>query len=281
LEELEPVLIDSVTARLGRFLQRLGQSDSQRSETLKGRIRELPDSSLMRILSAPQTFYVVMHLSKTHEDQSAQILGDALDAEAFRLGAPPALTHPVWSILGDYYYSANDPDDWAEAQEEWSWQPDRTYRAPRLSIGLPVDAYSPNARGELPDVVGSDVDFLPEEVGDAVEKLSATVEAMRAACPETLETVSRFSRALVIRKDPGPDRNFFPSSTRMCIGRPVFRNPHLPGVRLSDLAEALVHESIHAIIDTIELRKSLLVAKDFQAPEMQSPWTGRILDTNT
>jgi hypothetical protein len=93
--------------------------------------------------------------------------------------------------------------------------------------------------------------------------------------------VSRFSRALVIRKDPGPNRNFFPSSTRMCIGRPVFRNPHVPGVRASDLAEALVHESIHAVIDTLELRKSLLLAKDFQVPEMQSPWTGRILDTNT
>jgi hypothetical protein len=146
---------------------------------------------------------------------------------------------------------------------------------------MPVDAYSPNARGELPDVVGSDVDFLPKEVGDAVEKLSATVEAMRASCPEALNTVSRFSRALVIRKDPGPTRNFFPSSTRMCIGRPVFRNPDLPGLRLSDLAEALVHESIHAIIDTIELRKSLLLAKDFETPEMRSPWTGRILDTNT
>jgi hypothetical protein len=55
----------------------------------------------------------------------------------------------------------------------------------------------------------------------------------------------------------------------------------LPGIRPSDLAEALVHESIHAIIDTIELRKSLLLAKDFQTPEMRSPWTGRVLDTNT
>lgn len=280
-EDLEPVLIDTITVRLGRFLQRLGQSDLQRSETLKRRIRELPDSSLMRILTAPQTFYVVTHLFKDQEDQSAQILSDALDAEAFRLGDSPALTHPVWSILGDYYYPVNNRDDWAEAQEEWRWQPDRTYCAPRLSIGLPVDAYSPNARGELPDVPGTDVDFQPDEVGDAVEKLSATVEAMRVAGPETLKTVSRFSRALVIRKDLGPERKFFPSSTRMCIGRPVFRNPHLPDVRPSDLAEALIHESIHAIIDTIELRKSLLLAKDFQTPQMQSPWTGRILDTNT
>jgi hypothetical protein len=278
-EDLEPVFIDTVTERLGRFLQRLGQSDLQLSETLKRRIRELPDSSLMRILTAPQTFYVVTHLFKTDENQSAQILSDALEAEAIRLGDSPALTHPVWSILGDHYYALNDLDD--EAQAEWRWQPDRTYRAPRLSIGLPVDAYSPNARGELPDVPGIDVDYRPEEVGDAVEKLAATVEAMRVAGPETLKTVSRFSRALVIRKDPGPDRKFFPSSTRMCIGRPVFRNPYLPDVRTSDLAEALIHECIHAIIDTIELRKSLLLAKDFQLPEMQSPWTGRILDTNT
>ena len=275
------MLVDTITVRMGRFLQRLGQSDLQRSETLKRRIRELPDSSLMRILTAPQTFYVVTHLFKDDEDQSAQILSDALDAEAFRLGDSPALTHSVWSILGDYYYAVNDSDNGAEAQEEWRWQPDRTYHAPRLSIGLPVDAYSPNARGELPDVPGSDIDFPPDEVGDAVEKLSATVEAMRVASPETLKTVSRFSRALVIRKDPGPERKFFPSSTRMCIGRPVFRNPHLPGVRPSDLAEALIHESIHAIIDTTELHKSLLLAKDFQVPEMQSPWTGRTLDTNT
>jgi hypothetical protein len=279
-DDLSPSLIDVVAARLGRFLERLRQSDSQRSETLKRRIRELPDSSLMRILTAPQTFYLATHLFKTHEDQSAQILSDALDAEACRLGDPPALAHPVWGILGDCYYPVNS-DDGAEAQEQWSWRPDRTYRAPRLSIGMPVDAYSPNARGELPDVVGSDVDFLPPEVGDAVEKLSATVEAMGASCPEALDTVSRFSRALVIRKDAGPACNFFPSSTRMCIGRPVFRNPHLPGIRLSDLAEALVHESIHAIIDTMELRKSLLLAKDFQRPEMPSPWTGRVLDTNT
>lgn len=280
-DDLEPVLVDTVTVRLGRFLQRLGQSDLQRSETLKQQIRELPDSSLMRILTAPQTFYVVTHLFKEDEDLCAQILSDALDAEAFRLGDSRALTHSVWSILGDHYYAMSDPDDGAESQEEWRWQPDRTYRAPRLSIGMPVDAYSPNARGELPDVPGTDVDFQPDEVGDAVEKLSDTIEAMRVASPETLKTVSRFSRALVIRKDQGPERKFFPSSTRMCIGRPVFRNPHLPGVRPSDLAEALIHESIHAIIDTTELRKSLLLAKDFQVPEMQSPWTGRILDTNT
>jgi hypothetical protein len=279
LDDLSPVLIDIVTARLGRFLERLRQSDLQRSETLKGRIRELPDSSLIRILTAPQSFYLVTHLFKTDEDLSAQILSDALDAEACRLGDPPALTRSVWGILGDCYYPVSHDDGAEEGQ--WSWHSDRTYRAPRLSTGMPVDAYSPNARGELPDVVGSDVDFLPKEVGDAVEKLSATVEAMRAACPEALNTVSRFSKALVIRKDPGPTRNFFPSSTRMCIGRPVFRNPHLPGIRPSDLAEALVHESIHAIIDTIELRKSLLLAKDFQPPQIPSPWTGRVLDTNT
>lgn len=95
-----------------------------------------------------------------------------------------------------------------ELQRPWGdmprSQPNRRYRAPRLSNGLPVDAYSPNARGELPDVPGSDVDFQPGEVGDAVEKLSATVDAMRVAGPDTLKTVSRFSGAPVIRKDPGP-----------------------------------------------------------------------------
>jgi hypothetical protein len=280
--DLESTLIDCVSSRLGGAIRDIGRSDPRRSEMLEARIRELPDASFMRILTAPQAYYLVSYRAGVEDGKTAQILSDALDAEACRSGNPPELSHPVWSILGDCYFPTGYREqDWAEAQDSLTWQPDRTYRAPRLPIGMPVDSCSPYARGELPDISGGDAGFTPEEVGISVKKLGATVESMRTVSLAALEFVARFSRVLVIRRDTESNHVFHASSTRMCIGRPVFRNPNLPGVRPSDLAESLIHESIHGIIDTMELRTSLLWTKDFQAPQIPSPWTGRVLDTNT
>src|SRR4051812_30230146 len=82
--DLESILVDCVSSRLGKALLDIDRSVFQGREQLAARVRELPDASFMRILTAPQTYYVVSYRAEVGDGPAAQMLSDALDAEACR-----------------------------------------------------------------------------------------------------------------------------------------------------------------------------------------------------
>lgn len=273
-DAIDRLYLDAVSGRLGRLLRRVGAVDEARCESLRARVEALPPDRFVRFLRMPQLFYHVSAGGEGGLAASCTYLEDSLDAEELRTGGSRR-SRGVWTGLGDQFFPASG--------EERGSAPDAAaYRAPRLPNGVPVDFASPYARGKLPEVSGEDADFTPAELRLVLDRLEEAVVSLAAGCAGAHAFVTRFSQVLLIRKDPGPDAHYTSASSQLCIGRPILRNPHLPGTHVTDLADGWVHETIHSLIDIIELARPMVADRRVLASaSFTSPWTGRSLDLNT
>lgn len=155
-------------------------------------------------------------------------------------------------------------------------------RAPpalRLPQGAEIDGVSPWATTRIPNVVERCDPYSDDELRAVAARLQAAARALPGLCPHASRLVRAFAQVVVIRRDPEHPERFLSESTEGVLGRVVLLNPHLPQVSAPDLIEALVHESVHAFLSTVELFEPFIpdrLAAD--GLELRSPWTGNALD---
>jgi hypothetical protein len=266
-DDLERVLVAAVSEGLAALRRRLEEADPRLAATLGEELAQLPDDALVRIVTAPQVYYRVAHDRRGDPVLAARFLLDCVEAEHRRLDRERPLRHDVWTCLGDHLYRASPSAP--------------GYDAPRLPQGLAVDYVSPFARGPLPEVSGTAAEIGAERASLIMAKVERAFSALDAAAPEAHAFVLRLSKVLVVRVDEGGDGHYTAASTRTAIGRPILRNPHRADVGIEEIADGVVHETIHAAIDLIELERPIVCDTAALDHRCRSLWTGRSLDLNT
>jgi hypothetical protein len=262
-----------------RLLARL--TSDPRLPTLLATLEGASPRTFRRVVTSPQTWYEFRTTSSVETlvsylldaFQIERLVDQATDPGLYRW---PESDEPLkWSVAGDVAIAAKASGGPSTI----------VYRAQLLAASLPVDTLSPYSRGTLREIAGGD-DGCPSRQADADagELLRAAWSFIDSAGISGL--IEELTRVVVVRWDNRVPR-FRSASTDLAHGRPVLHNVHRSGVTPELIADALVHEAIHALLDLAEdadpitpMRRQNRSAID-GCRVIASPWTGRLLDVNT
>jgi hypothetical protein len=193
----------------------------------------------------------------------------------------------VWTLLAGVHYGEADLAKWIAAESESrGWSASGEMRdgekcAIRLESNTIVDWQSPATLATIPDIHGEPASICPKDASEALAKIRDAVEILKVAAPRWVALMREFDAVLLLRSVPAL-ADFNSATTRLAVGRPVFRNAHLPGASPELLADALVHETVHTVLDHIELTCPLVTDEyRFAGATIASGWTGKELDLNT
>lgn len=264
---------DRFEAALGAFVR------AHVGARLSRLVRALPEISLDRIKTAPETAYRLLYGEAT---DLVFFLGSAL-AEGARLGQLDQVPEPVWTALGDHYFPPGPSTGCASSTEDHlQFSEHRVFGAPRLSNGIPVDHVSPFAMRRIGLKTTEYVAFAEEELRATLSKLEVALAGIATASPQAAALVHEFTRVLVLRKDPADAHGFGSFSTERLIGRMAFANAHEHFADPARLANGLVHEAIHAMLYIVEERAHFMVDRaSAEHVTVQSPWSGRWLEVHS
>lgn len=235
----------------------------QRHPGLKLRWDQLEGDHRARIDSAPEAWTLLM--GHGHEER----LADWIAAEEALSCRRYGLHKPVWTALGDCFLVPGTAGAVV------------AHRARKLTCGVVVDWQSPAATEVLPEVSGNGEPWPAHEAAAAVEKIEAALALLNVAAPHWAALIARFDKVVLLRKS-WPDDDFSSATTRLALGRPVLRNAHLAFVTPARVADALIHETVHTLLDHVELTDPLVPqAAATDHARLLSPWSSRSLDINT
>ena len=271
LDRAEDDYVTLLAGLLGSALHRLDQADPELADEVFAAAAADVDS-LRRLLLAPETSCrlrlanqgdwddreLAVFLARSFELELARRSGSA-PSHGVRPGEGPLL----WSALGDCCFDI--------ARGVWVEQPP--------VAGLVVDADSPAAvRFDigLRMKCGMEAYNDPAARGLALRKLGVAVEALDLVDPVISAFVRRFTQVDNVVTDRGMD-GFSSGSMNQYVGRSIFWNAHLTSVDAGTLAEALVHEAIHTLLDMHRSRNPWVLGPRQPAGEhdvIVSPWTG-------
>ena len=261
--------VELLADRLGAELAGIRARDDNRDRRLSALLDSLPDRAFIRFITAPETSCRLLWRRSYADSDVADFIYASLTAERLRLGdgLDEPLAGPLWTALGDFCH-----------------RPDGTsFSAPALP-GLPVlDFESPYANdldfsGRAARTLVQRDNLDAREQSLVLQKLAASAKGVERVSPMVHDFVRSFTKVLVLQRDPEAPAMFASGSSGQFIGRSVLSNPQLPGVDAVEVAEGLIHESIHALLYMQEQRRRW-VDPALYGPELrtQSPWTGNSL----
>jgi hypothetical protein len=274
--------VDYLSTRLCSVLALAARKDREFSKNLLEGLRRLPDQNFIRLLTAPETFARLMFEVDDHLNSTLLFLSNSLVAE-YRLIDSSDTKGAVWSALGDFYC----PPDFRRTEAEacpisFTWSDGTHFRAPCLINSIPLDFNSPFVTSNVDDCISPSVSFSAEEVRSVIERLDAAVRLISQVKPNILADMTLFTKVILLLKDAASSTGFGSSSTRRYIGRTVLINPHLNGMNHVNLANALIHESIHSLLYAMELKHPLILGRpEASGLRICSPWTGKSLSLSS
>jgi hypothetical protein len=260
---------------LGVRLGAVTRSDSQEGTRISERLRELPEPAFLRILLAPETVHRLLWPERHRPEDIARFLARAVEAERYLCGLDSCADPPGWTAMGDDWAGPNPPGPTFKLAD-----------FPPIVLGdpaarHPLAAPEPAFDSDCPDDAA--LGLLTDRLTEVRQRLEATSGALWAFARD-------FTITLVLRGGAG-NPGFRSSSPERFVGRSILWNPHAPEVTVADLAEALVHEAIHTVLDTADaliIRDQPPGTRWVTDPELYdgvsrttSPWTGRPLDVPT
>jgi hypothetical protein len=216
-----------------------------------------------RLLRAPA---LARHLLfETGHNQGSALLADAINVETALSGTGFRPDRPLWAALGD-----------ALVHPEGA-----IWRSPAVAGLASLDIGSPAALAI--DLSGAAEQLPPDNATGAYQKVDLDVVVRRLqlvaeALSEVGEPVTSFVRIFnqVIILRPQPEFSSFSSgSNGHYPGRTVLANAHLDSIGPMEIAEALVHEGVHALL-YMEQYPNRWVTEP-TSEQVVSPWTGRHL----
>lgn len=254
--------------RLGQLLSRLAPTTSASlADEVTDLVAQLDNRDLAATLAVPEVSYRLLWPMHHGDVQAAGFIRDALcTARAVALAMP--VTPPAWLADGSGYI-----DDSGLVTSPW----DRPG-------GLPVDFGSPHALAT--DVSGERLraptprpPLAQNEVRVVQMKLKAAADTIARLTPHAWRMTYDFTKAVILIPDLGAPQQFSSGSSGQFIGRSVLANAQLNKVTAVQVAEALLHEAIHAVLYMDEQHDAWVLENDLYAGPMRitSPWTGNRL----
>jgi hypothetical protein len=244
-------------------------SSAERHAELVGGLSALSPEGFLRVVRAPELFQALVARGSSPDGVVEQLLDDSIFVESGR-GAPAGRR---WSALGDAY---RDPGGERTVSVAHGLPFAIDHDSPQIDVVLKVGDYR-NHR------------FAASPHYDAAEAtaITAAVEAafalIRARAPVAAQLVAQAIVLVQLRRDDANPEFFTSASCNTHVGRAILINPHLRRNDVASLANALVHEAIHAILYMFEQDAPLLPRIDPKAPGylVRSAWTGNALHLHT
>jgi hypothetical protein len=248
---------------LGAQLNDIRRASSARGARLIDTIGTLSDRGLMRAVLAPETTAHLLYPFQHGWDYTADVLERAFQAEQRLEGSGDVERGELWTALGDAKVLQNG----------------EVITGPSLTGLMPLDFDGPGANSAnaaswgIPSQV-TEAHLNEQERSISLERLSRARDLL--SLTGILEFVTTFTKVLVLRR--ATHGTFSSGSAGRYIGRSVITNPHGLDIDYRDLAEALVHEAIHALLYMHERWQPwVAVALHDPTPRVLSPWTGSVL----
>jgi len=239
--------------------------ESATGRRLLAELREADSSALLRVLLAPGSTNRLLWGSRAQLEDTAEFLLRSLSAEAVLRGRGQVESR-TWTALGD---AVVDP-------------PANARRGPRLESGIPLDCESPNVSRFDPHGDNANLwhPLSGAERDQALDRLTAALRGITSASDQVNRFVRQSIKVLVLQTDHHK-RSFAAYSNGHFIGQCVLSNPQL--VDDVQVAEAVVHESIHAFLymQSQQYPWGITIPPADHEPAVVSPWSQRQLPVST
>jgi hypothetical protein len=234
------------------------------------RVSQVSGEGLLRALLAPETTTRILWPRRYVRQEIATFLADAFTAEAALEGRVVPPLSGLWSARGDAHISGDRSVE----------------RTETVGGRIPVDLESPFSRsidvtGEKERLEKSRPPLAELEREVVLKKLRAAICILAAHAGPCLDVVARFTKVLVVLADPAEP--FSSGSVGRYIGRTVICNVQAAPIDAGILADALLHESIHALLYIQEIEHAWVTDSALLLPERRvaSPWTDRLLSVRS
>lgn len=260
--------IELLAGRLGQLMSRLVAASSRPLvNNIDALLRQIDNGVLAETLAAPEVSFRLLWPSHHDDLDAATFILDALrSADAGARGLP--VNEVTWLATGHAYLDAS-----GTLTRPWE-----------IPGGLPIDCGSPHAFAT--DVSGERVRSAtrlqpidPDTLRATLDRLDLAVTHTQRSVPHAWRMAHGFTKALILLPEDTAPQQFSSGSSGQFVGRSVFANPHLDKVTEVELAEALVHEAIHAVLYMDEQHDPWVLDPALYAGPLRitSPWTGNRL----
>jgi hypothetical protein len=261
--------VNELAGALGQLMSRLAHAETTALQT---QLDLSSDAAFLRVLTAPEISYRLNYRDSCSPSEASDFIRCSLLAEMAREGRPTAFEHDTWTPYGDMCFRSDGS----------------VIRFPQVSERMPLDFGSAlvakvDLGGPGSDPLEARAPFDASEMSLVVDRLNQACEGIRGTCPSVLDFVLTFNKVLISVKDAAAPEQFSSGSTTQYVGRTFITNPHVRSVDIADLAEALVHEGIHALLFMEELRHPWGDIPELRdgVRRLDSPWTGNALSLSS
>jgi uncharacterized protein len=252
--------------RLIAAIDRAEGADPDSAARCRAHLLALDDQDRARVELAPETTFRTVWRVSAPAREALAFAERALAVERRRLGHGVETTPGAWSALGD-----------VEVTE------DGGVRAGPLVDGLPpLDFDSPAAcrldlSGRAYTIERPREPLAGADRARVLRRLQAVAQGLAATGGTVAAFVQTFSKVIVLQPESGGA--FSSGSNWHYVGRSAIGNPHSDRVDQCDLADAIVHESIHGLLYIHETGREWVTRHDLYdpVPALTSPWSGAAL----
>jgi hypothetical protein len=225
--------------------------------------RWLPDSSLDRFLTAPETADRLLHRPRT---QFSYFL-DALIAECRLVGNWIDSSELIWTALFDYCFPAVQDRNGIL----------NMVAARRLSNGIPIDLVSPQAETAYFGLPIDSIRLTESEADFAIDRLDLALHAIAKLNGPAAEMIQRYVKVIILRKH-AEGEVLYSCSYDHFPGKMGLLNAQAAGINLCRLMNAVLHEAVHSFLYVLEEGRAFFWDEDVgNKLQLQSPWSGRSL----
>ena len=267
-EEMHAGYVDLMAQRMGETFGQICRELPPLGEKLTTAASQVSDEGFIRVLIAPETCSHILTQQVPDVRKKGLFFLKSFLAEALREGQSLPEQREIWTALGDFGFASDG------SLHEW----------PQIEEMMPFDFGSPYATKV--DLSGADRDSVPQRPPFSEAELQRVIALLRRVrlclnqtSPRIARFVSRFNKVLVLQKDAEAPEKFASGSNGHYIGRSFLANPHLPQIGEAHMADAIVHEGIHALLYMQEQKEPWFVDPDIKRsfPKVKSPWTGSVI----
>lgn len=241
-------------------------------------ITTLPRSSQQRLLLAPR-FYSLMRSNNQPGADEIDSFKQFLDLERYLCNQDGDRPRGSWTALWDFYLAPEEPvEEQAPACASSLSFRGQTFRAPMLG-SIVLDAFRPFTKADFPPPMGEVTNHTPEELEFITWRLEQSLEQISRISRTARSAIDALVQVISLVRAPRSIKGTQSFSNKPVIGRMGLANADSNRWTVSKIADAMVHEAIHALIYKIELTNCLYLDNSIEAEPFRivSPWSGRKL----
>ncbi len=245
-------------------------------------VTSLPKSSQQRLLLAPR-FYTLLRSNSQPGAGEIDSFKQFLDLERYLCNQAGDRPRGSWTALWDFYLGPEEPAEEREPAAASSLSfCGETFRAPRLG-SIVLDAFRPFTKDDFPPPMGEVTNHTPEELEFITRRLEQSLEQINRISPTARTAIDALVQVISLVRAPKSMKGTQSFSNKPVIGRMGLANADSNRWTIGKIADALVHEAIHALIYKIELTNCLYLDNEVEAEKFRivSPWSGRKLPVHS